>query len=107
MKAVDRYGTKDWSKIALCVKTRSDGQCRERWCTALNENVKIERWTPHDDATLLVGVNTFGVGNWAKIRELLPGRTGHMCKCRYKLLKSKNATSLAKVKRAENVFDER
>lgn len=90
MKAVEIYGAKDWSRVADFVQTRNDIQCRERWCLTLNSRYVCRSWSKSEDATLLLGASTFGVGRWSKIAQLLPGRNPHHCKTRYKSLKEKN-----------------
>lgn len=87
LRAVNKFGTKDWGKIAELVSERTDSQCRERWCTVLDVGIKDDRWTEKEDAILKVGVRAFGRGQWAKVRRLLPGRTAAMCKTRFLSLK--------------------
>ncbi|XGW18672.1 hypothetical protein V3C99_002907 [Haemonchus contortus] len=73
MTAVARFGAKDWAKVAKAVVGRSDGQCRERWCNVLEKcTYNANDWSPEEDERLVLGVQVFGRGQWAKIAEILP-----------------------------------
>uniref|UniRef100_A0A915JRM6 Uncharacterized protein n=1 Tax=Romanomermis culicivorax TaxID=13658 RepID=A0A915JRM6_ROMCU len=96
LEAVHKFGTGDWSKIAKQMSNRSVSQCRERYCTVLDVGIKMSAWAVQEDAVLLVGIETFGLGNWSKIRSLLPGRTAAMCRNRHISLKRRIFRDLRK-----------
>lgn len=91
IKAVTKFGRKDWNKIAEVVVGRTDSQCRERWCTVLDAGLKKCEWSEEEDALLKQNVSVFGVGQWAKICKNLPGRTPAMCKIRFRSFNSKRS----------------
>ncbi|GMT32465.1 hypothetical protein PFISCL1PPCAC_23762, partial [Pristionchus fissidentatus] len=105
MCSVGRYGARDWKKIAKGVPGRSDGQCRERWVNVLDRANRAQEWTMEEDEKLLYAVNMFGKGQWAKISSVLPGRSGPMCKSRFRsLLTTKMricAAQLSKIRSAQ------
>ncbi|VDM64574.1 unnamed protein product [Angiostrongylus costaricensis] len=88
MSAVARFGAKDWAKVAKCVIGRSDGQCRERWCNVLDCCTETNDWMAEEDERLVLGVQVFGRGQWAKIAEILPRHKPENIRRRYRYLLS-------------------
>jgi hypothetical protein len=49
------YGEKDWEKIAEFVPQRSVAQCRERYKSSLNPNLRPPHvWTYEEDRRMLI-----------------------------------------------------
>ncbi|KAE9412608.1 hypothetical protein Angca_005460, partial [Angiostrongylus cantonensis] len=88
MSAVAQFGAKDWTKVAKCVVGRSDGQCRERWCNVLDRCTETNDWMAEEDERLVLGVQVFGRGQWAKIAEILPRHKPENIRRRYRHLLS-------------------
>ena len=51
--ALQIYGPRNWSVIAVGVKGRSGKSCRLRWCNQLNPNVKKEPFSNWEDAVII------------------------------------------------------
>mmetsp|Transcript_13603 Transcript_13603/g.17729 ORF Transcript_13603/g.17729 Transcript_13603/m.17729 type:complete len:431 (-) Transcript_13603:97-1389(-) len=72
-----------WGAISESIPGRSIKQCRERWCYNLNPNVKKGGWTKEEDEILLTLQKKNG-NRWAQIARLIPGRTEHTVKTRFR-----------------------
>lgn len=83
MCGADISSAVDWSFIASQIPGRSIKQCRERWSYNLSPDVKKGCWTALEDSILLRTQKEVG-NRWAKIARLLPGRTEHTVKTRYR-----------------------
>ncbi|XP_054853260.1 snRNA-activating protein complex subunit 4 [Eublepharis macularius] len=86
LKAVAKYGERDWYKIRTEVPGRNDIQCRERYLNALHHNIKKGRWSEEEEKKLVELTEKYGVGHWAKIALELPHRSGPQCLSKWKVL---------------------
>lgn len=72
------YGFKRWNlvaeKLSSIYPPKSAKQCRERWHTRLNPDIKKSAWSPEEERKLLSAHKLMG-NKWASIAETLPGRT--------------------------------
>jgi len=94
--AVSAYSSGErikWSLVQEHVPTRTDVQCRERWKNVLDPAIKTTPWEPEEDAALLSAIGPdfeeSQFNEWARLAEVVPGRTGKYCMRRVKLLLKK------------------
>ncbi len=74
---------KQWAKIATMIPGRTNHQVKQRWNYVLNSDIRNGPWSSEEDQLLLQGFEQFGK-QWAKICELIPGRTNIQCRNRWK-----------------------
>ncbi|XP_069775776.1 snRNA-activating protein complex subunit 4 isoform X3 [Narcine bancroftii] len=86
LKAVAKYGKRDWFKIQEEVPGRVDSQCRERYMYCLNHNIRKGKWTPEEESDLKALIEKHGVGKWSKVASELTGRTDTQCSSKWKTL---------------------
>ena len=79
---VQRYGSKNWTKLATLLPGRIGKQCRERWRNHLDPGNNHNPWTPEEDAKLVELHAQYG-NQWVKIAQLLPGRSDNTIKNRW------------------------
>ncbi|XP_069799297.1 snRNA-activating protein complex subunit 4 isoform X2 [Dendropsophus ebraccatus] len=101
LKAVEKYGEKDWYKIRLEVPGRTDIQCRERYCKGLHKDIKKGKWTREEEDKLVELTKKYGVGHWAKVGRELTHRTGSQCLSKWKYISGYFKGRIRKRKRPE------
>ncbi|XP_007243989.3 snRNA-activating protein complex subunit 4 [Astyanax mexicanus] len=84
LKAVEKYGRKDWWKIRVEVPGRTDNACRERYLNCLQENVRKGTWSVEEVELLKRMVAKYGVGKWSKIASEIPNRLDSQCLNKWK-----------------------
>ncbi|XP_060697612.1 snRNA-activating protein complex subunit 4 isoform X2 [Hemiscyllium ocellatum] len=98
LKAVAKYGTREWFKIQEEVPGRVDAQCRGRFLNTLNHNLRKGRWSPEEEREFRVLLARHGVGRWSKISAGLVGRTEAQCLHKWKALTGIKAKEWAQSK---------
>lgn len=96
LKAVEKYGRKDWWKIRVEVPGRTDNACRERYLNSLQENVRKGTWSVEEVELLKRMVAKYGVGKWSKIASEIPNRLDSQCLNKWKWMMQ---TSCVRIKR--------
>nr|XP_033816224.1 snRNA-activating protein complex subunit 4 [Geotrypetes seraphini] len=86
LKAVAKFGERDWYKIRTEVPGRSDSQCRDRYLKGISQGLKKGKWSPEEEAKFIELLEKYGVGHWAKIASELPGRTDSQCLSKWKFM---------------------
>lgn len=75
----------NWVSASKLLKTRTDLQCRERYCNVLSTDIDMSEWTSHEDLKLITLVMLWGK-KWSKIAKMFNGRTDNQCWRRSKIL---------------------
>ncbi|XP_073455760.1 snRNA-activating protein complex subunit 4 isoform X2 [Aquarana catesbeiana] len=86
LKAVAKYGERNWYKIRFEVPGRSDVQCRERYVKGLHKDIKKGRWDTEEKDKLIELTAKYGVGHWAEVCKGVPHRTSSQCLSKWKHL---------------------
>lgn len=87
---VHENGENGWTKIAAKLPGRIGKQCRERWTNCLKPNIKKTNWTEEED-NLVIQLQSVMGNKWAKMAELIEGRTDNQIKNRWNsVLKKKS-----------------
>ncbi|XP_076854166.1 snRNA-activating protein complex subunit 4 [Brachyhypopomus gauderio] len=89
LKAVEKFGCKDWYKIRLEVPGRTDNACRDRYLDSLREDVKKGIWSNEEVKLLKSLVEKYGVGKWSKIAAEIPNRVDAQCLNKWRTLTGK------------------
>lgn len=88
LRTIDKFGNKDWNRIANYIPGRSNKSCRERYTMRLKfQKRAIGCWKPKEDKILLSLIEKFGT-NWSLISSHFPERNNHQIRNRYELLKN-------------------
>lgn len=73
-----------WTCVARKLGTgRTGEQVRDLVLERLNPELSLTAWTEDEDNLLREGVQKFGVGQWAQIAKLVPGRNDASCSSRW------------------------
>ncbi|CAH2221392.1 snRNA-activating complex subunit 4 isoform X1, partial [Pelobates cultripes] len=107
LKAVSKYGEKDWYKIQNEVPGRSDVQCRERYMKGLHADLKKGKWSVEEKNKLLELIEKHGVGHWSKVSSELTHRTGSQCLSKWKSLMGFFKRSARRQRKKKAVIDAR
>ena len=84
--ALKIYGDHKWSKISHHIDSRTDIQCRERYCNILDPKLSEVRWSSEEDVKLTYLYSKYG-NKWSLIAKIFGDRTDNTCWRRFKFLK--------------------
>jgi hypothetical protein len=90
LNSVKTNNSKDWGAIALLVPSRTQGQCYQRWHFFLSrENAiaagrKTGIWEEDENIKLKNVMQTHSGEDWDAIAAMIPGRSKHQCRQRWK-----------------------
>ena len=73
---VEKFGARNWKRIASYFDNRTDVQCLHRWQKVLNPDLVKGPWTQEEDEKVVNMVHKYGPKNWSAIASHLPGRIG-------------------------------
>eukprot|EP00158_Paraphelidium_tribonemae_P005397 Partr_v1_DN27317_c0_g1_i2_m46539 putative Small nuclear RNA activating complex, polypeptide 4, 190kDa len=82
LKGFEMY-PRQWAKISCMIPGRTNQQVKQRYSYVLNENIVNGPWSEFEDSLLIEGVRIHG-NLWAKVAQLIPGRTNIQCRNRWK-----------------------
>jgi hypothetical protein len=78
-KYLEIHGTNNWPVVAKLMGKRTSKSCRLRWYNQLDPAVKRCRFSAAEDALIVRAHRKYG-NQWAKIADMLPGRTDNAVK---------------------------
>ena len=96
-----------WAKAASQLPGRTQKQCRERWHSHLNTNIRKGGWTPEEDDIILNKQIQLG-NHWTSIAEFLQGRTDLDVKNRFYVIQRaiKRSTKVSEQLKLVNNIDQ-
>ena len=71
LKAVERFGLRDWVSVEKAMRGRRGKQCRERYHNHLVPEIVKTPWTPEEDRIITDAVQQSGT-KWTLISSMLP-----------------------------------
>lgn len=74
----------NWTELVPHFPGKTAQQISERWGKVVNPTLVKGSWTRQEDETIIEFVAQFGVKNWTKLADLLPGRIGKQCRERWR-----------------------
>jgi hypothetical protein len=89
---VTKFGPENWDTLAEAIKGRNGKQCRERYRTTLDPNIRKGNWTPEEDCQIIELQQKMG-NQWAKIARTLSNRTDNAVKNRFYALSKAESCS--------------
>jgi len=81
-RAVEQEGVGNWIKVSAYFSNKTSRQCMQKYIRNV-PHFKRGRWTKEEDRALIEAVAKHKKGNWKKIKEHVPGRSGYQCRERY------------------------
>lgn len=78
-------GWMNWTVVANEISGRTPKQCRERWYHYLDPSVNRGPYSEEEDALILAQHDRLG-GRWARIAQMLKGRTSEAVRNRFRTL---------------------
>lgn len=82
VEAIAQHGTTNWSVIAASVGSKTTSSCYQRWHRVVNPTLAKGPFSPDEYRRLTLGLVLHGE-QWAKIADMLPGRTDTQCRARW------------------------
>ena len=73
-----------WTELAHQFPGKTAQQISERWSKVVDPSLVKGGWTREEDETITSFVAQYGVKNWTKLAQLLPGRIGKQCRERWR-----------------------
>ncbi|XP_047126690.1 uncharacterized protein LOC105845985 isoform X1 [Hydra vulgaris] len=87
IEAVKKHGLGNWKEVKLHVPGRTDAQCRERYVSSLDPQIKFGDFTPEEDKKIIELVEKYGVGKWSTIAKEMAPRLDCQIARRYRQIK--------------------
>ena len=85
LRAAVSKNLRNWGMVANLVQGRTSKQCRERWQNHLSPCINHQSFLPEEDQRLQEAHQQVGC-QWAKIAQVLPGRSQEAIKIRWRSL---------------------
>jgi hypothetical protein len=82
-QVIDKFGPKNWKKIALHVPHRTSSQCQHRWTKILQPGLKKGSWSVEEDELLRRWVEDYGASRWSEAAKRIKGRSGKQIRERW------------------------